>query len=159
MPREESSEPPDGTLLISRLLNHPVVQNRRDPKANAELVALATALLQSRILWDRALQLEMSLDPVWTILLLVYVRQAESAALSISQLRDLRAIAPVTVLLRWVTKLVSDDILEIAENGRREDERVVRLSPDALRRVEDWLMTAKDELEAALKPFVPERLG
>lgn len=133
------------TLLISRLLNYPINRERGAEKSDAELVPLASALLQCRLTWDRAVGLDLSLDPVWSILLLIYARQANSPGLAVASLGDLPVIGPGTVLVRWTTKLVSDGILELAEDCARDAEPVVRLSPDALHKMEDWLRAAKAE--------------
>ena len=136
------------TSLISRLLNHSVAGRCNEEKPEAELARLASALLQCRIAWDRALGLNLTLDPVWSVLLFVYVRQLDSPGVPIAWLSDLPMAGPDTVILRWTIKLVDEGILELAEDSAGGAERVVQLSPDALHKIEEWLRASKAELEA-----------
>jgi hypothetical protein len=133
------------TALIGRLLNYPVVHDRTE-RPDAELVPLASALLQCRLTLDLAVGPDLSLDPVWSLLLFVYVRQANGPGVDVASLSNLPAIAPGTVLLRWTIKLINDGILELAQVSLRDAEPVVRLSSDALHNMDDWLRGARAEL-------------
>jgi hypothetical protein len=133
------------TSLISRLLNHSFAGRSNWEKPEAELARLASALLQCRIAWDRALGLNLALDPVWSMLLLVYVRQLNSPGVPIASLSNLPIAGPDTVILRWTIKLVDEGILELAEDRAGGAEPVVQLSPDALYKIEEWLRASKAE--------------
>jgi hypothetical protein len=133
-------------LLIGRLSSYPIERERRVERPDAGLVPLASALLQCRLKLDRAIGRDLSIDSVWSILLFVYVRQADSSGVDVASLSNLPTIAPGTVLLRWTMTLVSDGILELAEDSVRDAGPVVRLSSDALHNMDDWLRAAKAEL-------------
>jgi hypothetical protein len=142
--RSESNSQ-SATLLIRRLLSYPVERERGAERSDVELVPFASALLQCRVTWDRAFGLVLAVDPVWSLLLLVYVRQANSSGVTVASLWDLPVIGPGTVLVRWIMKLIGDGILELAEECAGDAEPVVRLSPDGLHKMEHWLRSAKAE--------------
>ena len=95
-PPEEESNSKSMALLIDRLLSHPI---SREPQArsDAKLVPCASAFLQSRITWDQAFRIDLSIDPVWSMLLVIYVRQATDVGITVASLLDLSWIGPSTI--------------------------------------------------------------
>jgi hypothetical protein len=144
-PPAEESNSKSMALLIDRLLSHPI---SREPQArsDAKLVPCASAFLQARMTWDRALRIELSIDPVWSMLLVIYVRQATDPGIKVASLLDLPWIGPSTVLVRWATKLVTDGILELAEDRSSDAGKIVRLSFDGLHKIENWLRSSTAEV-------------
>jgi hypothetical protein len=136
--------------LISRLLSHARVGESEREKPQPELVPLASALLQCRLTWDHAIGFGRSVDPVWIMLLFVYVRQAEGPDLSLASLSDLSVVGPRTVVVRWTTALVSAGTLELAGECSSGTDTVVRLSSHGLHKIENWLRAISAELARLL---------
>jgi hypothetical protein len=101
-------------------------------------------------MWGRVVASDGFTDPAYGIVLLAYVRQAESDGLPLKSLAALREIGPDTVLLRWAAKLLGDGTLELAEAASRPEETFVRLSSDGMRRLEAWLHSTKADIGSVL---------
>ena len=132
------SGPEREELLIERLLALPADPRGRPADLDRRLVRVASVLLDSDLLLERAFNWGSWLAPVQRILLLVYVRQGQGRDISIRSLRDLSILGPGTVALRWTAKLVGDGIVEMFDAGVAAD-RLLRLSTRGVGALERWL--------------------
>ena len=132
--------------LSSRLLSYGIARDRNTKKPDAELVRLASALLQIRTMSERSFGPTLSIGPLW-LLLLIYIRQAEGPGVTVSGLSKSAITGPDTVTLRWTTKLLNDRNVQLVDNSERPLDPVVQLSPDGFEKLESWLRASKGHLE------------
>lgn len=72
-------------------------------------------------------------------MLYVYVGNGQNANLSVTSLSNSPGVGPTTVALRWMAKLLDDGVLELTQGASLAGEPIVRLSFDALTKLEEWL--------------------
>lgn len=127
------------TSLIRQVLNFPVVQRDKPQKADARLVSVASSLLDAHLRRGRYFSADSFSDPAWIIMLYVYVENGQNANLSVTSLSNSPGVGPATVALRWMAKLLDDGVLELTQGASLAGEPIVRLSFDALTKLEEWL--------------------
>ena len=125
--------------LVRHLLSFPLARHEKPRKADRRLVELASAILDAETARRDYFSSDLLEQPVWTLMLLAYVRHGQSAGIAVDSLCESPAIGPVRVVLRWTARLLSDGLFELAENQSCSGGPVVRLSPDAMDNLEDWL--------------------
>jgi hypothetical protein len=133
------------TALTDRLRSYGIVRDRGTEKPDTDLVRLASALLECRMMLDPALGLTLSIDAVW-LLLLIYIRQAEAPGVTLAALSESPITGSGTVTLRWTAKLVNDRLVQLSENSERPAEPFVRLSSVGFTKLESWLRTSQSHL-------------
>jgi len=93
-------------------------------------------------------------EPAWDILLDLYVAQAEDRQISVSS-ACIGSAAPPTTGLRWLGILQVEGLV-LREHDPQDQRRIlVRLSPDGIKRMEDYLSKLGRTGKAAVIPQTP----
>lgn len=114
---------------------------RRCAPGEVDLVTVALAWLRAGSAREDAFGPGLFFDPAWNMLLDLYVQQARGSRVSITSL-TIAAGVPPTTALRWISLLEGRGLLE-REPDRFDKRRCfVRLTDDAVGRIELALRTA-----------------
>ena len=108
------------------------------PVQMPDLVSLARQMLGERRLRERFFDDDLLGEPMWDVLLDLYVAHQERREISMSS-ACIAARVPGSTALRWIGTMVAAGLLHRTADGRDNRRVFVSLSPEALARVEQYL--------------------
>lgn len=86
-------------------------------------------------------------DPAWDIILDLYIHNSKNQDVSVTSVCS-ASMVPITTALRYITVLSERGLIERSKNPKDGRSYLLRLTPEAIRIVEDLLADSEDGLDA-----------
>lgn len=138
--------------LLSRLINTSA-ETKEGPRKLPEqnLTAVAERVYRVRRRRDALMTArfggDIFSDPAWDIILDLYIHNSKNQDVSVTSVCS-ASMVPITTALRYITVLSERGLIERSKNPKDGRSYLLRLTPEAIRIVEDLLADSEGGLEA-----------